>query len=363
VAIVRHLAIPNLGNYSIALAAAVESLGIEAWATTCTTPESMRLGIAASPDSTCVPFKAHIGHFLEAANAGVKYALMVNSIGTCRLRYYRALEQKILAERGVEMRVFGLGYDGFKPPVVRYFDPKLGPFLMSVANAVQKMRTVDVLETAAWRTRAIETRPGETTRVMNECVKALWACRTAAETRAFRRTIAERFRAVAVEPERPVLRVGLVGEVSVLRDRTLNQNIAETLGRLGVEVYNFFLLGSELGNIFGINFRNPNSHGALGKVAEPYLKCRVGGHALGSIAHTMRCAKRGYDGMVHLAPSGCMPEVSIRPILRKVAADLDIPVLTLSFDEHTSPVGVATRVEAFVDILHERARNGRRRAS
>ena len=90
---------------------------------------------------------------------------------------------------------------------------------------------------------------------------------------------------------------------------------------------------------------------------------RVGGHALGSIAQTMRCAKKGYDGMVHLAPSGCMPEVSIRPILRKLAADLDIPVLMLSFDEHTSPVGTATRVEAFADILHERAHDRRKKAS
>lgn len=350
-----HLAIPNLGNYSVALAAAVESLGIEAWATTCTTAESMRLGIEASPESTCLPFKAHIGHFLEAANAGVEYALITNSIGTCRLRYYRKLEEQILAERNVKMRIFGLGYDGFKPPVVRFFNPKLGPFLRCVANAAQKIGAVDQLETTGWRTRPLELRPGDTTKVMNEALKDLWACKTAKATKAFRATVAERFAAVPIEPERPVVKVGLVGEVAVLRDRTLNQDIAETLGRLGVEVYNFFLLGAEVGSIFGINFRNPNSEAALAKVAEPYLGCAVGGHALGSVAQTMRCAKRGFDGMVHLAPAGCMPEVSIRPILRKIAGDLDIPVLMLSFDEHTSPVGTATRIEAFVDILHDRA--------
>jgi len=50
-----------------------------------------------------------------------------------------------------------------------------------------------------------------------------------------------------------------------------------------------------------------------------------------------------------------MPEVSVRPILAAISKDKNIPILELSFDEHTSPVGVTTRLEAFVDIL-----NGRR---
>jgi benzoyl-CoA reductase/2-hydroxyglutaryl-CoA dehydratase subunit BcrC/BadD/HgdB len=54
-----------------------------------------------------------------------------------------------------------------------------------------------------------------------------------------------------------------------------------------------------------------------------------------------------------------MPEISVRPILRKVSQDMNIPILECSFDEHTSHVGVATRLEAFVDILYERRRKKR----
>ena len=49
-----------------------------------------------------------------------------------------------------------------------------------------------------------------------------------------------------------------------------------------------------------------------------------------------------------------MPEISVRPILRRVSEDYGIPVLMLSFDEHTSAVGLATRLEAFVDLLIDR---------
>jgi predicted nucleotide-binding protein (sugar kinase/HSP70/actin superfamily) len=96
----------------------------------------------------------------------------------------------------------------------------------------------------------------------------------------------------------------------------------------------------------------------LAKVAKPYLDCPVGGHALDSVAHTIICARTGFDAMVHVCPTGCMPEVSIRPILRRISQDLDIPILQLSFDEHTSALGVTTRVEAFIDILWARRRKG-----
>lgn len=350
-----HLAIPNLGNYTIALKTAVWSLGIEAWASTATTRTAMKLGCEVAPESACVPFKAHIGHFIEAANNGVEYAMMVNSVGTCRLRYYRALCDKIIAERGLPMHVFGLGNDGFKPPLIRHFDPPLLFFIRHVRHALRKMHVIDEIELTAWRLRAREVDRGATTHVMNACLAELDAARTPEQTQAVGASLAERFGAIEIDDDRDVLRVGLIGEVSVLRDRTLNQDVEEVLGNLGVDVRNFFLLGAELGNIFKLGFgEKKNTRKQLAKIAAPYLGIPIGGHALDSVAHTIRCAQEGYDAMIHLCPSGCMPEVSARPILRRVSEDYDIPVLMMSFDEHTSAVGVATRLEAFVDLLLDR---------
>ena len=109
-----------------------------------------------------------------------------------------------------------------------------------------------------------------------------------------------------------------------------------------------------MAKIFNIGFWSKDSRQSLSRLARPYLKSRVGGHALESIAYTITCARDHYDGVVHVSPTGCMPEISIRPILRRVSQDYDIPVLELSFDEHSSHVGVVTRLEAFVDILRER---------
>ena len=99
---------------------------------------------------------------------------------------------------------------------------------------------------------------------------------------------------------------------------------------------------------------NQNRRKYLSKVADRYLQSTVGGHALDSVAHSIHCADEGYDGMIHLCPSGCMPEVSVRPILKRVSKDKDIPILEMSYDEHTCGVGIATRLEAFADVLMER---------
>ncbi len=354
----KRLAFEPWGNYAIALAASVQCLNVEPWTRTATTPEVLELGVAASPDSACLSFKACTGHFLEAAREGVEYGVMVNSVGTCRLRYYRMLQQQLLEERGFKLFIFGLGYDGIKPPLIRHFDPRPGPFLKCCVRARAKVLAVDAIEKYAWHTRARELHRGDTTRVLNECLGDLERADSLLDIRRVKESIPVRFKKIAVKKDAIPLKIGLLGEATVLRNRFLNHNIEEILGGLGAEVFNFFLLGEEMKNIFGIGMWGRHSRWTLKRLAAPYLKSLVGGHALDSVANAIRCARGGYDGVVHVCPTGCMPEISVRPILRKISTDMDLPVLECSFDEHTSHLGVITRLEAFVDILNARRTRG-----
>jgi predicted nucleotide-binding protein (sugar kinase/HSP70/actin superfamily) len=339
-------------------------MGIEPWSSTSTPASALRLGIEAAPESICLPFKAHLGHFIEADNAGCGHALMVNSLGTCRLTYYRGLIETILRGMGRKIRVWGLGFDGIKPPVIRYFDPPLIPFIKSTLLALEKIKVIDTIETAAWKTRPLEASRGDTTGAARACFEELERADTIRKAVLLRERVRDRFGRIRRKSAgRPPLRIGLIGEISLLRDRTLNGNAEIILGELGGEVRNFFLLGAELENIFGFGAGGQKAFARreLMKIAGPYLANPVGGHALDSVAHTIRCAGEGFDGMVHMCPAGCMPEVSVRPILAQVSREKDIPVLELSFDEHTSAVGVVTRLEAFVDILlARRERQGSR---
>ena len=194
---------------------------------------------------------------------------------------------------------------------------------------------------------------------MATCLHELENMRRIKDIKKLARTIPQRFASIPVTTREEPLKVALIGEASVLRDKYLNHNVEDLLGRLGVVMHNFFLLGAELKKIFKMDFGNKHNLKNQKKLAYPYLKSVVGGHAIDSIANTIRCATDGYDGVIHMCPSGCMPEISIRPILRQVSRDYNIPVLEFSFDEHTSHVGIITRVEAFVDIL--RSNRGRKK--
>ncbi|HBD93777.1 MAG: hypothetical protein A2015_00730 [Spirochaetes bacterium GWF1_31_7] len=355
----NKIAIPNMGNYSIAFAAIADAMGATPWISP-TTPEIVKLGYEVSPDSLCLPFKIFIGHFIKAAEEGVEYAVMVNGNGPCRLTYYRQLLQKILDERGLKMHIFGLGDTGIKPPIIKHYDPPFFKFWRGALWALQKMFLIDEIEKLAWKTRPREIKKGETSTVTNQCLLELEAAKTGIEISILKSKIFERFTAININTDKKVLKVALVGEASVLRDKYLNHSMEELLGGLGVEVVNYFLLGVELKNIFFPHLSGKHSKKHMLEIAKPYLQTKVGGHALDSIAHSIICGEDSYDGVIHLCPSGCMPEISIRPILRKVSSDYDLPVLECSFDEHTSHVGLVTRLEAYIDMLYDRRKkNGK----
>lgn len=93
------------------------------------------------------------------------------------------------------------------------------------------------------------------------------------------------------------------------------------------------------------------------RIARPYLKYHAGGESIVTIGKTIKFAKRGFDGVVHIKPFSCMPELVAQMILTKVEKDYNIPVLTLTIDEHSAEVGIDTRLEAFMDMLVKRRNN------
>jgi predicted nucleotide-binding protein (sugar kinase/HSP70/actin superfamily) len=83
----------------------------------------------------------------------------------------------------------------------------------------------------------------------------------------------------------------------------------------------------------------------------PYLKRDVGGDGWETVGEKVLHAKE-YDGIVHLAPFTCMPEIVAQNIMPSTKEK--IPVLTILCDEQLAKAGVLTRLEAFVDLLERK---------
>ena len=77
---------------------------------------------------------------------------------------------------------------------------------------------------------------------------------------------------------------------------------------------------------------------------------------MSTIDCALTCAKKGYDGIIHVKSFGCTPENDAIPVLQNISRDYKIPVLYLSFDLQTGEEGLSTRLEAFYDMVVMRKR-------
>ena len=151
------------------------------------------------------------------------------------------------------------------------------------------------------------------------------------------------------------LKIGIVGEIYISRPFS-NLDLEERLGHLGAEVYRTVSLVRWLKNHVILSSLGLYSNKPLINQARGYLHASVGGHGLDSVAQTVKLAEQKFDGIVHILPFTCMPEIIAQSILPRVAADYQTPVLSLVVDEHTGEAGFQTRLEAFVDLLARHAK-------
>ena len=161
-----------------------------------------------------------------------------------------------------------------------------------------------------------------------------------------------------IDEKRDVLRVDLTGEIYIVCDEFSNQNIMRELGKMGVEVRRSLSVGSFLRDaIIPKAFKKEETHlERAEKLAKPYLMRDIGGDALECVSDVVYAEKRGIDGIIHVSPFTCMPEIMSQNIFPAMREDCDIPILPLIMDEQTGKAGYITRLEAFVDLMRRKKR-------
>jgi len=144
-------------------------------------------------------------------------------------------------------------------------------------------------------------------------------------------------------PGARALRIAVVGHEYLVFDTYVSHNLPSRLRRMGVEPVHALevssdMLDTELRRYPGISWS--------------YEK-----ELLGAASHFMR--RKDIDGVLLVMCFACGPDSIVGEIInREVRSEDSPPLMTLILDEHTGEAGVATRVEAFVDLIR---RSGGRR--
>jgi predicted nucleotide-binding protein (sugar kinase/HSP70/actin superfamily) len=357
------VAFPPLGIISLAAECYLGALGIEAVVPPATSRRTLDIGIQGSPEMVCIPCKLLFGNYVEAAERGATDIVMLGGPGTCRLGYSAAQQARRLREWGFAVRTHTLDLYHSHRDLLRLTRALAGE--RPVHELVEPIRFLlgllsltDALETTVLVARARERERGAVDRAYAAALERVAALRDRQELKEQRDEILGLVRAVELDSDRPVLRVGLVGDAYTILTPFLNHNLEVRLGRMGVEVYRWFHYTGRINLPLPDRLRRDRG-GRARRAGERYLKRDVGGFARSTVGEAALMAQGEVDGLIHVAPFNCTPEMVAQSALVALQRERGVPVLNLSFDEQTGAAGVVTRLEAFVDMLWAARRRDR----
>ena len=357
------VAFPHMGTIYVVWATALKRLGVEPYVPPYTNKKTLSLGTKHSPESICLPYKLILGNFIEAIEGGADYVAMISSPGICRLGEYGNSIQNVLKDLGYDAKYVELQlYDGFKG-MYKFMSEISGcknPILVikSIASAIKKVFSLDRLENLLAYYAAREITPGEAEKAFNKGVKLIYDANNSKELKKAEKEATALIKKVEIDPKRDVVYVDLTGEIYLVQDNFSNQNIARELARMGVQVRRTLTVSSFLKDaIIPKIFKKGETHLERAfRLAKPYLARDIGGDALECISDVAYANERGIDGIIHISPFTCMPEIMSQNIFPAMREDVDIPILPLIMDAQTGRAGYITRLEAFVDLMRRRKR-------
>lgn len=357
------VAFPHMGTISIAWAAALRKIGVEPYVPPYTSKKTLSLGTKNSPEAICLPYKLILGNFIEAIEGGADYVAMITSPGICRLGEYGNNIYNTLKDLGYKANYIELSlYDGIKGlykflvEISGKNDPVL--ILRTINILMRKIFALDDLDTALSYYRAREVRFGDAEKNYKKALRMIDKASSTKELHKAYELALKEIEKTEIDENREILHVDLTGEIFLVNDEFSNQNIERELGRMGVQTRRSLTVGSFLKDaIIPKAFQNKETHlQRAERMAKPYLMRDIGGDALECVSDVVFADKKGKDGIIHISPFTCMPEIMSQNIFPTMRGDHDIPILTLIMDEQTGKAGYITRLEAFVDLMRRKKR-------
>lgn len=342
----------------------VELLGHEAISPPKPSQRTIDLGVKHSPEFACYPMKVIMGSYLEAVEKGAEVILTSGGHGPCRAGFYGEMHKRILQNLGydVDLIVFDSIRRDYRTVIANVKRLKAHNSwrqVWKVLKLAYKMAyQIDKLEMQLQTKRAYELHKGSCSKAWEKIQRIYETVTSETELIQVHRQSQALIDDIEIKnlPEEQKIRIGIVGEIYVVMESSVNMKLEETLGSLGCEVRRGHYLSHWIEeNIIPKPF-SKSREGEILKKGEKYIEIQIGGHAKETMGHIVDYHEQGFDGIIHLMPFGCLPELVSQSIMPKLIEDTGMPVLTIALDEQTGLANNLTRIEAFLDLI----RNGKK---
>lgn len=337
------------GNYTIAFKTLFDQLGLEVIPPEKTNQKTIAEGAKIAPEMYCFPMKVTLGNYLPAIRKGANTIFMVQNVGgSCRQRYYGIIQEKVLKETGYNITL--LDFRATPKDIYLTIKKISGTSTWQIIRAARfffkKLHLIEKIEKIAQFYRPREIEKGTTDKILAESFSEIEKVDKEKDFSTIKKEILKRFSKIKIEKNKKLPKVALIGEIYTVCDPTINFDVESKLGREGIEIHREMDITYHIKKLIF-----PWKDWIIQRKINPYLRSTVGGHGRDAIYEMLNYVKKDFDGIIHLLPFGCMPEVTVRPLLEKIHLEKGIPFLSLSLDEQVAEAGINTRLEAFVDVV------------
>jgi predicted nucleotide-binding protein (sugar kinase/HSP70/actin superfamily) len=338
----------------------MKSLGHEVIVPPHPSKRTIDLGVKYSPEFACFPYKVLLGSYIEALEMGADTIITSGGSGPCRAGFYGEVHCKTLRSLGFDFDF--IVFDDYQrsPKQFRANLRKVKGSL-SWTQTVSKVwmtyrlaQASDALQKQVELNRAYEVEKGSFSQTFEKISSRFdqEVRRTSDVGRIYRESLAL-LNSIPCRkiPERQKLRVGIVGEIYVVMEPAVNMNIVEVLNSLGCEVTRSMYISEWVDHCIWPKCFSNRSGSKLIHDSRPYIEIGIGGHEQHNIGNIIKYKNNGLDGVIHLMPFACLPELVTQSIIPRLSQDLELPIMTLALDEQTGLTNNLTRIEAFVELL------------
>jgi predicted nucleotide-binding protein (sugar kinase/HSP70/actin superfamily) len=355
----RVIAWPRMGRIDIPLKALLLNLGAKIVIPPANSNQALEIGVKNSIEGICLPYKLNLANYIQALDRGANTLMMFQAPGSCRLGNYTKMAQKTLKTMGYEFDM--VIFDMYRNKMIQtlhafwHVTRCLNPWMYFKAFSLgfTKFFAIDCAERMLLYYRPREINKGDAEKCYEKWLKIIDDCNSVILSKFLCYRIKKDFKKIKIDSKKQVPLVYLLGEFFVLLDPYTNQHIEKVLGDMGVEVRRQIMFSGWLEHVLkpSLFYKKESHRERAVKNASRYMKRAIGGECIETIGDTVYAAKNGVDGVIHLMPFSCMPEIVSQNILSKVSREENIPVLSLVLDEQTGRAGYITRIEAFIDLV------------
>lgn len=356
---------PTMGHLDVALRSALNECGVETMRAPHAGKQVIELGKELAPEFVCLPFTVTLGQMRWLLDRGATHILQVGGKGKCRLGWYGQIQEQLLRRLGYDFEMiiidsplpFRERWAHFRDTVKHTTkQASWRRILQAFYFGYHKMAAIDQAERLLHRVRAFETKMGTIDRHFKRFLARIERASSTEEVWRTAREFSEAAAAVDTADTNPV-RVRIIGEIWVTLEAHINLHLEEMLGQSReprVWVDREISATSWFHQHLFPTREAIQRKNQIAQAALPYLGADPGGHGYTSVGLTALARSEQIDGVIHLLPFTCMPEIVAQNIMLRISAEMDVPVLTFIITDQTGEAGFETRVEAFLDILRDR---------